>query len=199
MKSQLSPTLTISAASPKNSGALEKASAMESNPLVKLRSLRDTVEPKKLLPMKTSLLALSLVFAFAVSARAELPAGWTDNYAKALETAKAENKNLLLDFTGSDWCGFCKLLDKEVFSTPHFKNWAKKNVVLVQVDFPRSTPLSPELQAQNNELKNKYPLGGYPTIVILDNSGNVLTKKVGYHPGSGPMAYVKELEAGLKK
>jgi thioredoxin-related protein len=147
--------------------------------------------------MKSSLFSIALVFAFAVSARAEVPAGWTNDYAKAVETAKAENKKLLLDFTGSDWCGFCKLLDKEVFSTPQFKDWAK-NFVLVQVDFPRA-PLSPQLQAQNNDLKSKYPVTGYPTIVIMDASGNVLARQVGYHPGSGPAAYVGELDAALKK
>jgi len=145
--------------------------------------------------MKSPFFAIAL--AFAISARAAVPPGWTNDYAKAVETAKAENKNLLLDFTGSDWCGFCKLLDKEVFSTPAFKDWAK-NFVLVQVDFPRA-PLSPRLKAQNNDLKAKYPVGGYPTIVIMDPSGTVLAKKVGYQPGSGPAAYVGELDAALKK
>src|SRR5580704_14464058 len=92
--------------------------------------------------MKSLLSVVLLVCALPVWVRAEAPKGWTDNYAQAVETAKAEKKYLLLDFTGSDWCGFCKLLDKEVFSTPQFRDWAKKYVVLVQVDFPHSTPLS---------------------------------------------------------
>jgi thioredoxin-related protein len=147
--------------------------------------------------MKSSLLSVAFVLAFAISSRAAAPPGWTNDYPKAVETAKTENKNLLLDFTGSDWCGYCKLLDKEVFSTPQFKDWAK-NFVLVQVDFPRA-PLSPRLKTQNADLKAKYPFNGYPTIVIMDASGNVLARKVGYSPGSGPAAYISELDAALKK
>lgn len=126
--------------------------------------------------MNTKLL-LSLVFVgFALPSfsRAEVPKDWTDNYAQAVETAKAEKKYVLLDFTGSDWCGFCKLLDKEVFSTPHFQTWAKKNVVLVQVDFPRQTQLSPEVKAQNDGLMAKYPAHGFPTILVLDANGKEL-------------------------
>ncbi len=81
------------------------------------------------------------------------PPGWTEDYAKAVEKAKTEKKNLLLDFTGSDWCGYCKALDKEVFATPQFKNWAKDNVVLVKVDFPHSTlrKALPKVKKQNEK------------------------------------------------
>jgi thioredoxin-related protein len=153
--------------------------------------------PKDIHAMKCFSFAVALAFAFAISVRAAAPPGWTNNYAKAVETAKAENKNLLLDFTGSDWCGYCKLLDKQVFSTPQFKEWAK-NYVLVQVDFPHA-PLAAHLKAQNDDLKAKYPVTGYPTIVIMDASGAVLARKVGYQPGSGPAAYIDELDAALKK
>jgi thioredoxin-related protein len=147
--------------------------------------------------MKSFLFSIALIFGFAVSASAAVPPGWTNDYAKAVEKAKTENKSLLLDFTGSDWCGYCKLLDKEVFSTSQFRDWAK-NYVLVQVDFPRA-PLSPRLKTQNADLKAKYPLSGYPTIVIMDASGNVLARKTGYSPGSGPAAYIGDLDAALKK
>ena len=149
--------------------------------------------------MKSLLTAALLVCALPVWVRAEAPKGWTDNYAQAVETAKAEKKYLLLDFTGSDWCGFCKLLDKEVFSTPQFANWAKKNVVLVQVDFPHQTPLTDEVKKQNSGLAAKYPVNGYPTIVILKPNGKEIAKEVGYNPGSGAAAYIKGLEAQMKK
>jgi thioredoxin-related protein len=139
------------------------------------------------------LLVASLVPLF--SSPAAPPAGWTDDYDKAIEKAKAEKKNVLLDFTGSDWCGFCMKLDKEVFDTPKFKEWAKKNVVLVQVDFPHKK-LSQKLVKQNADLKSKYPAGGYPTVVIINPEGNVLTKQVGYAPGTGPDAYLEKLKPG---
>lgn len=149
--------------------------------------------------MKPSAFFALALLAIALPAHAAPPPGWTDDYAKAVEKAKAENKNLLLDFTGSDWCGFCMSLDKEVFSTAKFKEWAKQNVVLVQVDFPHRTKLSQKLQTQNDELKGKYPFRGYPTIVVLDAAGTELGRKVGYHPGSGPETYISELESAMKK
>ena len=141
-----------------------------------------------------ALLALSLTTVFAAP-----PAGWTEDYAKAVEQAKAQKKNLLLDFTGSDWCGFCIKLDKEVFDTPKFKAFAKDNLVLVKVDFPHSKPQSPKVKKQNGELKEKFPFNGYPTVVILDPEGKELGRQGGYAPGSGPEAYIQKLSGFLKK
>jgi thioredoxin-related protein len=146
---------------------------------------------------KSVSLLLALVLTGFSAALAVPPPGWTEDYAKAVAKAKTENKKLLLDFTGSDWCGFCKLLDKEVFSTSQFKNWAK-DYVLVKVDFPHSTPQSPKVKKQNEELKSKYPFNGYPTVVILDSEGKELARKSGYPPGTGPTAYLAELGGGAK-
>lgn len=146
-----------------------------------------------------SSLALAVLCAIAIPARASAPPGWTEDYAKAVEKAKTENKKVLLDFTGSDWCSYCMALNKEVFSTAKFKAWAKDNVVLVEVDFPHSKPQTQKVKAQNAELKGKYPAGGYPTIVIVDTAGNELAKKVGYSPGSGPDSYIAALEGAMKK
>lgn len=145
--------------------------------------------------MKIALPTLILA-AWAValgSAHAVPPPGWTEDYAKAAAKAKAENKNILLDFTGSDWCGFCKLLDKEVFESPKFKSWAKQNVVLVKVDFPKTIKQNAKIKEQNEELKKKYPFGGYPTVVITDADGKELKRKSGYPPGSGPAKYLEAL------
>jgi thioredoxin-related protein len=144
-----------------------------------------------------SFLALVLL-AIAIPAHAAPPPGWMDDYAKAVEKAKTENKNLLLDFTGSDWCGYCMALQKEVFNTAKFKDWAKQNVVLVEVDFPHKK-LTHKLEAQNADLKSKYPFNGYPTIVVTDADGKELGRKTGYHPKSGPDAYISELEGAIKK
>ena len=145
-----------------------------------------------------SLLALALL-AVTIPAHAVPPPGWTEDYAKAVEKAKTENKNVLLDFTGSDWCGYCIALNKEVFATPKFKEWAKQNVVLVEVDFPHSKPQTQKIKAQNADLKGKYPANGYPTIVVIDTTGKELARKVGYSPGSGPDAYISALEGAIKK
>jgi protein disulfide-isomerase len=144
--------------------------------------------------MKTfSVTALLVAFFLAATAQAVPPPGWTEDYAKAVEKAKTEKKNILLDFTGSDWCGYCIALDKEVFATAKFKTWAKDNVILVKVDFPRTKPQSAKLKQQNSELKSKYPFGGYPTVVIVDSEGKEVAKKSGYSPGSGPVAYIEGL------
>ncbi len=149
--------------------------------------------------MKSFLTAALFICTFTLCVSAAPPAGWTDDYAKAVEKAKAENKYLLLDFTGSDWCGFCKLLDKEVFSTPQFHSWAKKYVVLVQLDFPHNTPLSAAVKAQNSGLMSKYPSKGFPTVLIVDPAGKELVRQGGYHPGTGAASYIQKLETELKK
>jgi len=150
--------------------------------------------------MRTSSLAAAFFACLLpLSASAAPPAGWSDNYAQSVEKAQAENKYLLLDFTGSDWCGYCKLLEKEVFGTPQFRDWANKYVVLVQVDFPHSTPLSAAVKAQNKELAGKYPIHGYPTITVTETNGKVRAQRIGYTPGSGVAAYLQALEAEMKK
>ena len=143
---------------------------------------------KKLFATLCTLLALTFL------AQAKAPAGWMEDYDKALAKAKAEKKNLLLDFTGSDWCGYCMKLDGEVFDTAKFKAWAKENVILVQVDFPQGKKLSGKLQKQNEALKAKYGANGFPTVIVLDADEKVLVKRGGYTPGSGAEAYL----AGLK-
>lgn len=110
---------------------------------------------------------------------------WLDNYADALKTAKEENKKVLVDFTGSDWCGWCIKIDKDVFSKPGFRTYAKKNLVLVKVDFPERKKLSEAVQKQNNELQKKYGVEGFPTLVLLDSDGKEIGRKVGYVEG-GP-------------
>lgn len=125
---------------------------------------------------------------------ASVPSEWSEDFAKAVEKARAEKKNVLLDFTGSDWCGFCIVLHKEVFASAGFKSWADKNVVLVTVDFPRRKTQGAPLKAQNAELKKKFmPTGGYPTVVIIDPDGKVIARKSGYLPGTGTDAYLQAL------
>ncbi len=122
---------------------------------------------------------------------------WMTDFEAAKEKAKAEKKHLLLDFTGSDWCGWCKKLDKEVFSTQAFKDFADANLILVQVDFPRRKPQSDAVKAQNQKLQGQYRVEGYPTLVVLDSTGKEVGQ-TGYREGGGE-AYVKHLQGFLPK
>ena len=118
--------------------------------------------------------------------------GWSEEYDKALAQAKADKKLVLLDFTGSDWCGWCIKLDKEVFSQAEFAEYAKKNLVLVELDFPRSKEQSKELKAQNTKLQGEFKIQGYPTIIVLNSEGKKVGE-LGYQPG-GPKAFIAELD-----
>jgi len=122
--------------------------------------------------------------------------GWQTDYKAALEQASKENKAVLLDFTGSDWCGWCIKMDKETFSQADFKKFAEKNLVLVELDFPRSKPQSAEVKKQNSELQAKYGIEGYPTLVLLDSKGKELAR-ANYVEG-GPKAFADWVEKALK-
>src|SRR5215203_3903781 len=99
---------------------------------------------------------LTIIMALVATATfSHAATGWGDDYNKALAQAKAEKKLVLMDFTGSDWCSWCMKLDKEVFSKPDFKTFAKDNLVLLTVDFPNKK-LSRKLEKQNEELKTQF-------------------------------------------
>ena len=142
----------------------------------------------KKLTILLGVLFLSASFASAAS-------GWDDDYDKAIAKAKAEKKMVLLDFTGSDWCGWCIKLDKEVFSKKEFKDYAKENLVLVEIDFPQGKRQSKKLKEQNEKLKNEHGVRGFPTIIVLDSEGKKLGQ-LGYMPG-GPAPFIEKLN-GLK-
>ena len=122
---------------------------------------------------------------------------WTTDVPKAVEKAKAEKKLVMLDFTGSDWCGWCIKLNKEIFSQKEFVEYAQKNIVAVELDFPRSKQQSDELKKANKELQKKYSIRGYPTIVVLNGEGKEVGR-LGYMKG-GPKAFIEELEKLKKK
>ena len=147
--------------------------------------------------VKINLVATVMVIAGAVSAATSTPAGWTDDFQAAKKQAAAEKKLLLVDFSGSDWCGWCKKLDKEVFAQPEFLEGVKKDFVLVMVDSPSDkTLLSRKAADQNPKLVKKYGVHGFPTVLIMDSDGTVL-EKTGYRAG-GPRKYLEHL-AEIKK
>src|SRR5258705_13545376 len=118
---------------------------------------------------------------------------WMNDLAKAQEKARTENKLVLVDFTGSDWCPPCKALSKNVFSSPEFNEFAKKNLVLVEVDFPRKKEQTEQVKKTNRKLAKKHEIDGYPTVIIFDSNGKQLDKKVGYS-GASAKDYVAQLQ-----
>ena len=122
---------------------------------------------------------------------------WGTDYKAALEKASKENKSVLLDFTGSDWCPWCKKLQKDVFSQDAFKEYAKKKLVLVEVDFPRGKEQSEELKAQNQALQAQYHVQGYPTLILLDPQGKILKQYTGSF--DAPSAFISWVEGEKEK
>lgn len=122
---------------------------------------------------------------------------WHTSWEKAAAESKKTGKPILMDFTGSDWCGWCIKLKKEVFNTPTFSSWANSKVVLLELDFPRSKQLDAATKKQNDRLAKKYNVQGFPTIVFADHTGKVIST-YGYDAG-GPANWTRKAEAGWKK
>ncbi len=124
-------------------------------------------------------------------------AEWKTDFGQASSNALKTGRYMLLDFSGSDWCGWCIKLDKEVFSTPDFKTYSKKSLECVLVDFPRRKKQAPELKKQNEALARKYEIRGYPTVIILSPEGE-LAGQTGYQPGGGK-AYVSHVKGIIEQ
>jgi thioredoxin-related protein len=120
--------------------------------------------------------------------------GWLTDFEAAKKQAAAEKKDILVDFTGSDWCGWCVKLDKEVFSTEAFK--AQKDFVLVALDFPRRKEVPADQKAKNEALMTRWGVRGFPTIILTNAKGEPYAR-TGYQPG-GPEKYLPHL-AELRK
>lgn len=142
-----------------------------------------------------NLILLSLVLFSFNSFSQKITNEWHTDMEKAIKISEKTNKPLMLFFTGSDWCGWCKKLVREVFKTPEFNKWAKNNVVLVDIDFPRRTKLSEELQKQNRTLAQIFQVQGYPTIWIVKltksrTGQNVIRYNNSYLHAIGKTGYV---------
>jgi protein disulfide-isomerase len=143
-------------------------------------------------------LFLSLIIAAAALAHATAGEDWLTDLEKAKAKAKEEKKAVLINFTGSDWCGFCIKLQKEVFTKPEFKEYADKNLVLVEVDFPSKKKLPADLKKANEKLKDEFKIEGFPTLVVLDANGKKLGEEVGFG-GGGPKEFIKTIDAIVAK
>ena len=144
---------------------------------------------------------LALLFTLAALATASALAGgegWSTDAKASMAKAKKDGKLVLMDFTGSDWCGWCIKLDKEVFSEKTFKEFADKNLVLLELDYPNQKPQSDAVKEQNKALKEKHAIEGFPTIILADADGKVLWKQVGYMEG-GPKAFIDAIEKAKTK
>lgn len=137
----------------------------------------------------TTALAALLLFASPALAGGE---GWLTNLEEAKKQAKAEGKDVLIDFTGSDWCGWCIRLKKEVWDTETWKKEGSKRYVLVELDFPKKKAQSEETKKYNRAINDLFGVKGYPTIALLDSEGRPYGM-TGYQKG-GPENYLKHLE-----
>jgi len=122
---------------------------------------------------------------------------WQTDYAAALRTAKEQHKRVLVNFTGSDWCVYCRRLQAEIFSRAEFVAWAKEHVVLVELDFPRNKKLPKELAEQNEKLQEQFSVEGFPTVVFLDADGKELTRTGYERGGAAPWLANVARELGL--
>lgn len=131
-----------------------------------------------------------------------VPKGWMEDFEAAKKKAAKEKKPILINFSASDWCGWCTKMDKEVFAQDKFVKEASRKFVLVVVDSPRDkAALSALARRQNGELAKKYNVMGFPTVVIVDHNGNEIARHSGYKAG-GPknyMRYLKDLMKGAKR
>ncbi len=150
------------------------------------------------------ILAILLV-AFTLSGFAqEKDLVWHTDVNKAISKSVETGKPLFFFFTGSDWCGWCIKLQKEVFHKPEFKKWANSSVILVELDFPKRTPISEDLKKQNRELAQMFGVRGYPTVwlvnptIAADNKVNFnKLGSQGYVRG-GPKAWIAGANKILK-
>lgn len=142
--------------------------------------------------LRNNIVALSAA-AVCISSSLAGGEGWTSDFEAAKKQAVEENKNLLIDFTGSDWCGWCIRLKEEVFDKDEFNKGIADKFVLVEIDFPQDdSKLSEETKAQNEKLGEAYAVQGYPTIMLTDATGKPYAQ-TGYQEG-GPEAYVEHLD-----
>lgn len=136
-----------------------------------------------------------LATAFVGSALAEPPKGWSEDLAKALEQAKTENKAVLVEFTGSDWCPPCKMMRENVFSKKEFVAAAAKKFLLVEIDMPKGDKAVAE---KNQPLVEKYKIDGFPTVILLDSAGKEFGRfYASEHPKTED--FLKRLDTELEK
>ena len=124
---------------------------------------------------------------------------WTMDYDAAVKLAGEKKLPLMLNFTGSDWCGWCKLMDKNVFAEEVWKTYAKDNVLLVTLDFPNDKSIVPEKYVKRNEkLREQFGVRGYPSYVVLDNDGKTKLGQLGAGRDKTPSSFIDEFKGVIR-
>jgi len=146
-----------------------------------------------------ALAGVALIFGIAAvpvaSTTGSVKLDWQTDLPKALVQARAEKKLVLLNFTGSDWCSACKVLDNEVFDQAEFAAFAQTNLVLVEVDLPNRKVLPPALLAANQALNTNYDVEGFPTLIALKPDGKVAWRMDGISDNLSPQTVIAPLQA----
>ena len=137
--------------------------------------------------------ALCLIACWTVWQVSAAEGDWLTDLSKAQAKAKEDKKMVLMDFNGSNWCPPCKALRKNVLNSQAFIDYAKTNLVLVDIDFPRPSHQTEELQKANEALSTKYNVEGLPTVIVLSSDGKELKRIVGYE-GASPAEFIAQLE-----
>ena len=153
---------------------------------------------KRFLPLVASVaLFVAPALADEPAAAAVQPGVFTQDHAAALALAAGRGLPVMLDFTGSDWCGWCKLMHRQVFSQEEWKAWAATNLVLVTIDFPNDDSLVPEAYRERNlKLQEQYGVQGYPTYVLLTPAGEEFAR-LGASRDATPASFIAEVKAAL--
>lgn len=124
------------------------------------------------------------------------PGKWTMDLDAARQLAVERQLPILLDFSGSDWCGWCKIMEENIFTQPEWKAYAKDNLLMVLIDFPKDKNLVPEKYVERNTtLKSEYGVGGYPTFVVLDDDGTTELGRLRSGRDKTPESFRTELES----
>lgn len=150
--------------------------------------------------MKTVLAcALAMMMAAAAAAapatEGAAPGEWTQDVDAAKALAAESGLSLLLNFTGSDWCGWCRLMDKQVFAQEAWQAYAREHFVLVWLDFPQDKSLVPEAFVERNQdLMKQFEVGGFPTYVLLDSDGQTRLGQAGASRDVTPKSFIETLE-----
>ena len=127
------------------------------------------------------------------------PGKWTQDFDAAVKLAKEKHLPLFVNFTGSDWCGWCKLMDRKVFAEKDWEAYAKENLLLVTIDFPSNKSLVPEKYMERNQkLKRKFGVGGYPAYIVLDEDGETKVGQLGASKDASPKSFIQQVKGVLR-
>lgn len=157
--------------------------------------------------LKLMTLALAIILGFSSSSYAVNtlkkgvePGKWTQDLASAKKYAQEKNLPIMVMFTGSDWCFWCKLMDKDVFAGDAFSKWAKDKLVLVTIDYPKDkTKVPAEYVDRNQQLGREFHVQGVPSYVFLKPDGKTEIGRLGAGRDKTTQSFIAEVNKLLKK